>query len=399
MKQKNQYTQWLVRQIAEGDPMLHSAAFYHLSEQMQLQWGTGKWFCIAVRFSNPVNMISDVTYTTMLFSACQMAERACEGKMYCYIGTGAYVVMVVEEKSEQSEVVQNLHHYISQKCEYPVQFGVGRSREQLEKLCYSRVEAYEALGNMSNLQEISYIEDIYVSRNITTRKMESQKRRIIELFKNGQLVQLNADMEQLVENVRSESPVRRDSPYPTSIRRTILEVLLDIMHICSDAGVDVEALIGPRDPYGTIFNGNTATPILLEWFSNVVRELYHAMCQRYTHTENNMLNIAKVYIENNLSNPALSLSQLSEVLGITPTYLSAFFIRETGVGFNEYITNSRIERAKQLLQQTNKKIGQIAIECGFRSASYFIVVFRKKNGVSPGEYRKRKNITNIESLV
>ena len=61
-----------------------------------------------------------------------------------------------------------------------------------------------------------------------------------------------------------------------------------------------------------------------------------------------------------------------------------------GVGFNEYVAGLRVEQAKQLLRETNLKINQIASQCGFRSASYFIVVFRKQTGLSPSEYRNRK---------
>ena len=60
------------------------------------------------------------------------------------------------------------------------------------------------------------------------------------------------------------------------------------------------------------------------------------------------------------------------------------------MGFQEYVTGLRIEKAKMLLDETNEKISRIAESCGFRSASYFIVVFRKQLGISPNEYRNKK---------
>ena len=85
------------------------------------------------------------------------------------------------------------------------------------------------------------------------------------------------------------------------------------------------------------------------------------------------------------------MSLVSDALEITPAYFSAFFIREVGIGFNEYITGLRVEQAKELLEQTNKKVSDIAVQCGFRSSSYFIVVFRKQTGMSPKEYQNMKN--------
>ena len=196
-------------------------------------------------------------------------------------------------------------------------------------------------------------------------------------------------MEQLAEHVRVESPVREGAPYPTSIRRTVAELLFRIMHISADAGVDVDALLDHQDPYSRIFQ-LWGTPAILDWFQNVTQTLSAGIAERSSKSENNMLVLAKRCIEEHLSDPELSLSLVSEALGITSAYFSALFIRESGVGFNEYVAGLRVEQAKQLLRETNLKINQIASRCGFRSASYFIVVFRKQTGLSPSEFRNRK---------
>ena len=391
LKSRRIENEWFIRQIAEGDPALDGATITRLSQQLGFPRSQKRWFCIAARLAAPEGMTADAQLPITLYSACQAAQKLYPGAFYCYIGTNLCVVMVVTEDTDRTVVANTLHQHISKRCGLPLQFGVGRSYPQIDKLSYSRVEAYEALGELSENGQISYIEDIYASRSITTRKLDSQRRRIIELFKTGQLDRMDESMAQLVENVRSESPVRKDAPYPTSIRRTILEVLFEIMHISADAGVDVDALMDYQDPYARAFQiSGTTTPILLEWLSGIAHKLHGAISERHSRTQSNMLQLAKACIDQHLSNPELSLSLVSQTLEITPTYLSAFFIREMGLGFNEYVTALRTEKAKQLLTKTNKKINQIAAECGFRSASYFIVVFRKQVGMAPGEYRDMK---------
>jgi two-component system response regulator YesN len=133
------------------------------------------------------------------------------------------------------------------------------------------------------------------------------------------------------------------------------------------------------------------TPSILAWFFQVVEKLAKAISEQHSKTDSNMMVLAKKKISDHLYDPELSLSLISSQLDITPAYFSAFFIREVGVGFNEYVTGLRIEKAKQLLSETNLKINSIAMQCGFRSASYFIVVFRKQTGSSPSEYRNTKN--------
>ena len=176
-------------------------------------------------------------------------------------------------------------------------------------------------------------------------------------------------------------------PYPTSIRRTVIELLVEILHIGADAGMDVDGVLDNQDPYTRVFELH-GTPKILAWFLEIAERIYNGMQEVKSRSENNMLTLARRCIDTHIQNPDLSLQLVSEELGITPGYFSAFFIRETNMGFSEYITGIRVEMAKQLLLGTSKKIHDIAEQCGFQTSSYFIFVFRKKTGISPGLYRK-----------
>lgn len=63
-----------------------------------------------------------------------------------------------------------------------------------------------------------------------------------------------------------------------------------------------------------------------------------------------------------------------------------------GVNFNDFINSYRIDAAKFLLNNTDKKIEQISNETGFNSQQNFIRVFKKIEGVAPGQYRKAKQV-------
>jgi two-component system response regulator YesN len=161
------------------------------------------------------------------------------------------------------------------------------------------------------------------------------------------------------------------------------------MHISADAGVDVDLLLGYEDPYTKVFAFN-GTPLILNWFHEVSGKLYSGICDVNNRSQSNMLKKAMQFITLHLSDPELSLSLVSDELCITPSYFSAFFIREVGMGFNEYVTNLRVEKAQMMLTQTNRRISDIALECGFRSASYFNSVFRKCCSMAPGDFRNTK---------
>ncbi len=92
------------------------------------------------------------------------------------------------------------------------------------------------------------------------------------------------------------------------------------------------------------------------------------------------------YLRKNYSQP-ISLTELSQTVGLSPQYLSSFFKSMTGKTPIEYLTEYRIEKAAHKLRSTDLSITDIAFSCGFSDLSYFIKVFKNTKGISPGKYR------------
>ena len=84
----------------------------------------------------------------------------------------------------------------------------------------------------------------------------------------------------------------------------------------------------------------------------------------------------------------ISLIDVAEHVFVTPTYLSALFKQEMGLSFIEYLKKHRIERAKQMLRETNLKVYEICTELGYKSVQYFSTLFRESVGMTPVEYRE-----------
>ena len=92
------------------------------------------------------------------------------------------------------------------------------------------------------------------------------------------------------------------------------------------------------------------------------------------------------YLESNYECD-LSLDSVAERYHFNPSYLSNIFKQYTGVGFKEYLTRIRMEKAKALLRGGNLKVQRIAEMCGYYDNSYFVRLFKKHTGLSPGQYR------------
>ncbi|MFD0713070.1 response regulator [Paenibacillus sp. GCM10027626] len=96
------------------------------------------------------------------------------------------------------------------------------------------------------------------------------------------------------------------------------------------------------------------------------------------------------YIHSHLAEDT-SLSRLSELVHLNPSYLCRFYKVEAGIGLSEFITETKIAKAKTLLDDPSMRILDVAAAVGFDSPSYFGRFFKREIGMSPQEYRDRHN--------
>lgn len=97
--------------------------------------------------------------------------------------------------------------------------------------------------------------------------------------------------------------------------------------------------------------------------------------------------MAKQYVQEHYSQP-ITLESVCKVAGFSPSYFSALFKKETGEGFAKYLTHVRMERAKELLQQTNLPVSEICVQVGYSDLKHFTQNFKKDTKLNPGQYRK-----------
>ncbi len=103
-----------------------------------------------------------------------------------------------------------------------------------------------------------------------------------------------------------------------------------------------------------------------------------------------ILRKAQEYIDVNFSNESLSLNEVAKEVGVSANYLSAIFSQNMQKTFIEYVTGKRMDRARYLLNTTDRSSGDIAAEVGYKDPHYFSFVFKKTQGLSPREYRTGK---------
>jgi len=117
----------------------------------------------------------------------------------------------------------------------------------------------------------------------------------------------------------------------------------------------------------------------LEMVCYEIREYYQSK---------NKIGRAKQYISENYHR-SLTLEEVADVTELSPNYFSQLFREETGYTFSDYVTEVRIQTAKELLRENNTTLKEISSHIGYRDPNYFSRVFKKQVGLSPKQYQNQ----------
>lgn len=129
------------------------------------------------------------------------------------------------------------------------------------------------------------------------------------------------------------------------------------------------------------------------WLTNFLNWILEYAASRLDVRENDMIVMAKRYIADQYENSDLTLKDVADHVGLNEKYFSGRFTKEAGETMSEYLTEVRIQKAKELLRTTNFKIYEIAEMVGYQSTEHFNRMFKKKMQMSPSAFRKEnKNI-------
>lgn len=97
----------------------------------------------------------------------------------------------------------------------------------------------------------------------------------------------------------------------------------------------------------------------------------------------------KQYVQDHYGDESLSLNEAARHVNVSPSHLSKVFSQETGKTFIEYLMETRIQKAKELLLSTGSKSYEIAFQVGYQDPHYFSNVFKRMTGMTIREFRKR----------
>lgn len=143
--------------------------------------------------------------------------------------------------------------------------------------------------------------------------------------------------------------------------------------------------------YRKLFHIILESPILYEILQEMVffiQALMQSVQNAKQRTFADLSELAIDYIHLNYADTDLSLTTAAKHLGISSSYLSAYFSKKQGVPFKKYVQQYRLQHAEKLLRETNFPIAEISALTGFSEANYFIKLFKQAHHQTPYQYRQ-----------
>ena len=263
--------------------------------------------------------------------------------------------------------------------EEQVKYGIGRGYEHLVDIYTSYSEALSALAlASSDLAVGHFFQENSITKPSLLHDVPDSLYKFMDAMKSGHFIQARDYLEQLFQNYIDS--VNND--YRLQLRR---------INAIQNFLCDYIKLYKPTIPSpDTIFNMlyNDLPPAQLRTLMEELLDFLNDNLLAETSSHASIVERAKIFINNNLTNPMLGLYMVSEHLGVSNTYLSSNFKKICSIGVVQYINKLRIDKARSLILSTDYKIKDIALLVGFNSDISFIRVFKQYENCTPASLRK-----------
>ncbi|HAL74727.1 MAG TPA: hypothetical protein DCM45_06525 [Clostridiales bacterium] len=211
------------------------------------------------------------------------------------------------------------------------------------------------------------------------------ERRLFALVRYGKIAELNSFFSQIADsgNIGALAP-----DMLRNYKNMVISSIALASRAAVEGGLDYETAMRQADVF--IQKVEMAPDI------SYLPGLNHQMLRTYTRMvadrkigSPDSMTAVKIYnyVEQNVTQK-LTTTQIAEVLGLSRSYLSSQFKKETGMNLSDFINKVKIDQAKVLLSTTRESSASIADQLAFASQSHFLTIFRKFAGMTPKEYRK-----------
>ena len=312
---------------------------------------------------------------------------------------GEYVLIVElpENEGEEiifplvSELMASLNGFLNRMIGgISLTIGIGGTVEHLGRLADSYQMASGAIERKLFLgrNQVVTFDAMAARKDVDYRAINERMASLSSVLKSGNAGQVSQRLDALFEELRGSSGIGY-----IDCQRIGLQVLLVASQFLSESGIRAGDL-GERESEAWAQLMKLET---LDDMSHHLKVYLTQVCEQIEYREDRRIpevitEIMRIIQERYSEN--LTIADIASQVYLAKTYICLLFKQETGETINEYITRVRMEKAKELLNGTDRKLAEICTAIGYAEPSYFTKQFRKYTGMNPSDYRDIHRRTN-----
>lgn len=303
-----------------------------------------------------------------------------------YMGLVLVLNFQPEKKTLIHQAVSTLYYQIRDLSElygeFRLNIGVSTVRHHIRELCESFTEAHAAewgrlvltRNGILEYQQISGLPRFRLERLISDAELDEMK----DCIKYLRREELSSLFEKVYRRAGELS-----NYHPDDIQKSFFHMQLRLME-CFEEG---EARNRFVENYYYAYMNSANFPQIMKNVYLVLEKYLDEEQKKLKEKMGKPIAVAVAYIKKNYGQQ-ISLEDVAAAGNISGNYLSRLFKEEMGVGFNEYLTQVRLEESERLLAKTGLSIKEIAAMVGYLDEKYYSKLFKKVTGIKPTEYRR-----------
>lgn len=299
-------------------------------------------------------------------------------QMAVVVGSGS---MDIEEKKKLA-----LHFIIKEEQErFHISIGIGSSYKDYSQLPKAYEEACVALNYriLKGSGTVILFEKLYDMENrtdlLTEKETEQLKDRIDRFDQEGFHIAVKGIFNRALSENNLSLP---------ELQKLSLNIVLLGLHNIPTAQLQMNEYFGKNLFTLKSIEKFKTMEQLENWIMNMVSSMNEVMLKDSVPKKKDVIVEAKEYIRQNY-NKNITLNDISKQFYINPYYFSQLFKKKTGMTYQKYLTDYRVDRAKKLLAETELKIYEVCRLVGYSDANHFNQIFERAEGMKPSEYRQK----------
>ncbi|MDK2811668.1 MAG: two-component system, response regulator YesN, partial [Petroclostridium sp.] len=292
---------------------------------------------------------------------------------------------LMQAKEELLVIAANIKDEVEKHFPFTITLGVGRMYKDIINIKLSYNEAVNALKYKlyQGKNEIIDIDDIEPQSKELYYYDSEKEKLLINNLKVGQ----QREVEILIDELFQEILDNRNVSY-TYVQQVFIRIISSIVELIINLGMTVDEVFGSGYNLYEQLSGKETIEDIKIWLSEICHITVNTINKvNLTKSQKNAEKILE-YVNENLSRD-ISINDIADWIGFSTAYVSKIFKENIGKNYIDYLNGSRIEKAKQLLKNTQLPVKEVGFRVGFNNIQTFMRTFKKYEGITPGQYRDK----------